>query len=437
MQGNCYLLEVDDYRAIKKAKIALDRVTVIAGPNGSGKSTISHIVHSICNMSIMYPQYLTDHLWGFIEKLVEKLKDLGSLVSTANDGDFSASKHDISPEKAQPDFKKSWDNGDRSVVVGQMRTYAASVLEAYEKSPMGDASRAYMALKSYLDPDGRLSSTDDVLHEIYRRFDEVLSKDDEYTKNRQYAVYNQSPESIRKWLGATGVVRFSEGGNPVYATRKCIRGIDPVSDLKRIYGITRAIFVASPLVSKPKLESPDKIGFNDGFVFAAKENQSFSEEDLFSVMKGSVSAINDDKAADKPTWTYTRSDGLKVDLDMCATGLISFSILQTLCRYSLLDEGTLLIVDEPEAHLHPKWIVEYVRVLMELVKRLKVRLLIATHSPYFLNAVEKLAPSDGIGKELRFYEMVEVDSEEGQYESRDISSNLESVYKSMYDPLIG
>ena len=50
---NTLRIEIENLRAIKKADIALDGITVIAGENSSGKSTISklsyHLIDTILN----------------------------------------------------------------------------------------------------------------------------------------------------------------------------------------------------------------------------------------------------------------------------------------------------------------------------------------------------------------------------------------------------
>ncbi|MDY5800405.1 MAG: AAA family ATPase, partial [Candidatus Onthomorpha sp.] len=42
-----YVYSLSDYRAIKKAEIALDGLTVLAGENGSGKSTLSETLYRL------------------------------------------------------------------------------------------------------------------------------------------------------------------------------------------------------------------------------------------------------------------------------------------------------------------------------------------------------------------------------------------------------
>lgn len=54
---------------------------------------------------------------------------------------------------------------------------------------------------------------------------------------------------------------------------------------------------------------------------------------------------------------------------------------------NIADGRLVLILDEPEVHLHPAWQVAYARVLSAMSELLGVRILITTHSPYFMKAM--------------------------------------------------
>lgn len=55
-----------------------------------------------------------------------------------------------------------------------------------------------------------------------------------------------------------------------------------------------------------------------------------------------------------------------------ATGVKSFAILQLLIKNGSLSDKTLLIMDEPESHLHPQWTVKYARLIVLLDKEVGI-----------------------------------------------------------------
>ncbi|MBW4528723.1 MAG: AAA family ATPase [Phormidium tanganyikae FI6-MK23] len=50
--------------------------------------------------------------------------------------------------------------------------------------------------------------------------------------------------------------------------------------------------------------------------------------------------------------------------------------------------GSVILIDEPETSLHPKWQQKYVQILLETFKDLDTQFIIATHSPYVLQGVK-------------------------------------------------
>lgn len=66
-----------------------------------------------------------------------------------------------------------------------------------------------------------------------------------------------------------------------------------------------------------------------------------------------------------------------------------------------IDNGSLLLFDEPETHLHPNFISEFVRILNSLLTETGSAAIIATHSVYFLREVFReqisILRSDGEG----------------------------------------
>lgn len=100
---------------------------------------------------------------------------------------------------------------------------------------------------------------------------------------------------------------------------------------------------------------------------------------------------------------YVRQDGLDILLRGAATGIISFSILLQLLENGWITENSLLIIDEPEAHLHPQWIVEYARVLVKINKILGTKIFISTHNPDMLAALQAISNKEGILPDTLFY----------------------------------
>jgi predicted ATPase len=55
----------------------------------------------------------------------------------------------------------------------------------------------------------------------------------------------------------------------------------------------------------------------------------------------------------------------------------------------LVTDNCLIIIDEPETHLHPRWIREYIYNLYRIFKKFKAQIIIASHSPIIAADVPK------------------------------------------------
>lgn len=70
-----------------------------------------------------------------------------------------------------------------------------------------------------------------------------------------------------------------------------------------------------------------------------------------------------------------------------ASGIKALGLFNFLLKGGFVNERSLLILDEPETNLHPKWQNEYAKLLCNLVKS-NIKIIIATHSPYMISALE-------------------------------------------------
>ena len=115
------------------------------------------------------------------------------------------------------------------------------------------------------------------------------------------------------------------------------------------------------------------------------------------------------------------------DINSVATGIKNFGILQLLIKNNYLTKDSILIVDEPEVHLHPKWQLEYAKFIVELVKN-GVKVLITSHSPYMIDAFEMYSKNINsnfyLANKKDNYSIIE-----------DISDDLEPIYKKLAEPI--
>lgn len=93
----------------------------------------------------------------------------------------------------------------------------------------------------------------------------------------------------------------------------------------------------------------------------------------------------------------------KIDLRNLAQGSKMFLIIKTLLKNGLLQEKSLLILDEPENHLHPEWQKVLAEILILLVKNLGCHIILTTHSPDFVIALDVAANTHELVDKTIFY----------------------------------
>lgn len=85
----------------------------------------------------------------------------------------------------------------------------------------------------------------------------------------------------------------------------------------------------------------------------------------------------------------------KIELVNTAMGIKYFGILQVLSHNNHFYDGQILILDEPEVHLHPKWQLELAKVIVKLVDN-GMKILVNSHSPYMVEALQRYSKKQNI-----------------------------------------
>lgn len=98
-------------------------------------------------------------------------------------------------------------------------------------------------------------------------------------------------------------------------------------------------------------------------------------------------AIDGQVILENDIFYVVKRDGRKIDFSLEAEGLRKLGLLWKLIRNGLLENGTILLWDEPEANLNPELFPLVVEILLEL-QRNGVQIFLATHSYNFAKYLE-------------------------------------------------
>ena len=432
-------LAVERFRAISKANICLDEITVLAGVNASGKSTLAHLFHSLINLNAVYPTSLEKYFWDKLSRMIDAVEDLRWNVDHVGEARSAAAR--MTDRIFLPQLHKK----PMPDLLSDFNAFQKESLDLCEsKLSNDDVRRAYSAFVRELGIDYKSASNATgqpdpagIKSFIAEKIGETLAAYDKARLTRDYNAFLSSDYRSESLLLDTGAVSLKEGDSLVYATNR-VSDSEPTriqSPLKSLYGVERALYIESPWMSMPIVREGGLLDLHDGFP-ALKRAGRESEESLFSVLSGRLESVEKKMdaldrifaaAISDFKWMYRRNDGRSFDLEACATGIRSLAILNAYYQWGILDSKTLLIVDEPEAHLHPQWIVEYAKILVKLVKKLNVRLLITTHSPYMIRALRNVSAAELTQSKIAFY-LAEQDKDY-QFSYRATGTDIAPIFK--------
>lgn len=174
--------------------------------------------------------------------------------------------------------------------------------------------------------------------------------------------------------------------------RRIVRGFDILEDSDTIFNPSR---ICSHNI---KLK----------FVLRSRKSLSVFEQ---TVLSDSLAEINEQFDRVIPgTFEFTSEgnyyvkNGAKLKLSNLATGSKMFSIMKILLDKGEIDNTTMLILDEPEAHLHPMWQNAFAEIIVLLVKKLGVNILLTTHSPNFMLALDAYMRKYDVAEITNFYQ---------------------------------
>lgn len=163
----------------------------------------------------------------------------------------------------------------------------------------------------------------------------------------------------------------------------------------------------------------------------SKQTNADSKDELSLIYEKIDNILNSDKSLFK-TDKNDKSGASKLSLESLSSGMKIFYLIKNLIDTGIIVKNSTLILDEPEAHLHPNLQITLAEIIVLLQKKMKLHILTNTYSPYFMRAIEVFSEKYGIDDTTKYY-LVYNDSDNAKV--KDVTLNISKIYKELSDPL--
>lgn len=420
-------LSIQNFRAIKSANITLNGITVVSGINGCGKSTMSKLLYYIFHNANSFEEIAADSVRQSIEPYQSAMSSIIRIVSRYSNT-LNYRRYMLFRERLE-----ELNSETTSHFIEYLKSLKTSILESLVDEKQSDShlfERELYIIKSTLGIDSKEDA--DLSSMVEMTVAKIIEKLEKYNQLVVERPYNLFARTMAESFEADVLknVSLKEYDSVVYG--------HSLKNVPELHYIKKVAYIDTPMIIGQPVSTQQPIYWKEINELAKRPPRKGYKLSINKLIKQDI--MNGDASYDDDYFAggfkYYRADGRVFDLAECATGIKSFSIMQMLLKNLFLGGSTLMILDEPETHLHPQWIVEYANLIVLLHKRLNVKFFITSHSTDMVSAIRYISEKEKCMNSVSFYlaEQVGTESYSYKYLKDDIEPIFESFNKS-YDKL--
>lgn len=423
-------LSLKNIGKLKNAEIEINGITIIAGENDTGKSTISKSLYSIFNAFYKIDETMKEEKEGEIYHQIFRLKRL-----LENDGfnDFihgypvesryvskSSNEKEIT-KQIYDEFRKNNQQISHETILHILSENGLKIISYKDKNP--NAAEQRFLVNSIIKLIN-INKCDHMQKIIQRQFD-----------NKFYGQVNNL------YLDNQGEIALCIKNR--YINLKSFNNQIKINKYDNIEINIRVPYIDNSLVL-------ENLRYHDIFInnkHSENLRRMLRENKSTSAIKEIITEKRLDKILNKLNdvapgklirtreyaWYAYEKDGVKFRLQNTSAGLKIFIILKTLIEKEHIEDNGTIIFDEPEVHLHPKFQLRLAEILVLLQKEFNLHMLISTHSPYFLKAIEVYSKENKNSDKCKYY-LARNMKDRPIAEIIDVTDETYKIYKLLAEP---
>lgn len=399
---------------ISTQEIKIDGITVLAGFNGSGKSTFGKALYC-----------LFESFYHIEEKIIyEKKRSIRRIFT-------------------------NYIHSNRSIMMRKINTYIYSndslINDIFDSK---DDELTNELVKSFINQIFNDEISDEIKDDLVKRIIDIKNIDDKKIREKilENSIENEFGENFRN-------IGISDNKSCVELKIK-----DKKISFSYDYGVSindfvsivkNVIYIDDPNVVD-YLDSRDSSIFIDNshrfdlfHMLYSREDIDVSSVDQILINekikriedKINVICDGDISSTDSKTFKYLSNDFKEgLGIGNMATGLKTFAIIKMLLKKGYFEENGIVIFDEPEIHLHPKWQKAWAEIIVLLHKEFNANILLSTHSSDFLSFLELYVHKYNAINNTKLYILEKTNVYSSSV--KDVSENWDIIYNQLGNPFI-
>ena len=409
-------LSIRNVGKLKEADVEINGITVITGENDTGKSTVGKVLWSVFNSFYkVYEQIEKERIDFVNEQIYSYVKNL---------------------DKSDNVKKKTLD-----MAIDIIQNY--SIYYRNEENIKNYITEKFKENNYFVDAKVIEELTGDLYVVLGIKSIEIISSIIEQKLSTEFhdEIKNKNTESqeetsVELYI-RNKILNFNieEGINVAGEFVENLKGDIDDFDLA-----TEAVFIDNPFIIDDieNIFEQKKKNYRQHLVSKLYYNRNentvkkmYVNEKLEKIYK-KLNSIASGKITIKNLDVYYKDSKMEINAKNLSTGLKTFAIIKMLLQNGTLEENGTIILDEPEIHLHPEWQLKFAELIVLLQREFGMHILLTTHSPYFLNAIEVFSERHKIDDKCKYY----VAENEGNSSIiKDVTGNTREIYRKLARPI--
>lgn len=411
-------LKVRKFAKIINADIEIDGITIIAGNNNTGKSTVGKILDAVFNATYCMKEKMYDARKKILVDLLRK--DVTNNQSPIRDR--RTRFPDIMFQRFAIDLL---DSNEEEV------EYICEKYEEYFRISEEHISEFRQSVCSHFKEIAQIAESK-FSREIYSNyFGEVFHE-------QINSLYHQTEQAEITLTVKDKDVQL------IFEKDACIQ------ETRQLDIFNRSLYIDDPFIldeiNYPSFWSTAQLSMHKRNILLKlmpAEKKEVEEKAIYNLLIENkleeIMQIIDQAAAgriikrQKYVYQIAGDSSKEIDVASLSTGLKTFVILKQLLLNGSLQEKDVIVLDEPEIHLHPEWQLLYAEIIVLLQKKFDFHIVVTTHSAHFMEALELYSKKYGISQRCNYY-MASLKTDGAVFEN--VTENISKIYKQMVDPTL-